>query len=58
MSYPYISNLKTHLNKFLGKVQTEVNIYNSKWDKKVWPHCSKGFFKLKKNIPQLIAEYI
>ena len=58
MSYPYISNLETHLNKFLGKVQTEVNIYNSKWDKKVWPHCSKGFFKLKKNIPQLIAEYI
>lgn len=58
MSYPYLSDLKIHLNKFLSEIQIEVNLYNSKWDKKVWPHCSKGFFKLKRKIPHLLEEYI
>ena len=58
MSYPYVSNLNIHLNKFLNEIQVEVNIFNSKWDKKVWPHCSRGFFKLKKNIPQILTEIL
>lgn len=28
----------------------------SKWDTTVWPHAGKGFFALKKKIPELLAE--
>ena len=58
MSYPYLGYLKLNLDKFLKDIQLEVYIFNTSWDTKIWPHCSKGFFKLKKNIPQLLSEYI
>ena len=25
------------------------------WDKRIWPHATAGFFKVKQKIPQLIA---
>ena len=30
--------------------------YLRDWDAQVWPHCQKGFFALKENIPALVAQ--
>jgi hypothetical protein len=56
--YPYISDLKVKLDEFLNKVKIEANIFNSEWEKNVWPHCTKGFFQLKKNIPIILSRKI
>lgn len=30
--------------------------YQRDWDRRTWPHCTMGFFALKKKIPQLLSE--
>ncbi len=34
----------------------ECAIIQSRWDKTIWPHADKGFFPLKKKIPQLLHD--
>ena len=55
-SYPMISDLKIQIDRFFKAIDTELVYYNNDWDISVWPHCTKGFFKLKKEIPRLISD--
>ena len=51
-----ISDLKIQIDRFFKAIDTELVYYNNDWDISVWPHCTKGFFKLKKEIPRLISD--
>lgn len=56
-AYPLISDLKSQIDTFFKTIDIKLVYYNNSWDINVWPHCSKGFFKLKKEIPNLIMNY-
>ena len=54
--YPKIGYVKNHLEDVSQKSKVEI-VYNySKWDKTFWPYTSKGFFKLKQQIPVLLKK--
>ena len=51
-----IGYIKNHLEDVSQKSKVEI-VYNySKWDKTFWPYTSKGFFKLKQQIPLLLKK--
>jgi hypothetical protein len=56
-SYPLISDLQRQIDRFFKAIDTKLVYYNNDWDISVWPHCTKGFFKLKKEIPSLISNF-
>ena len=55
-AYPRIGYIKNHLEDVSQKSKVEI-VYNySKWDRTFWPYTSKGFFKLKQQIPMLLKK--
>lgn len=58
LKYPYQNLLKYQLESFLKKCSVDFYYTYTNWDKLVLPHCSKGFFKLKKEIPSIIKKVI
>lgn len=56
-AYPFISDLKSQIDTFFKTINIDLVYYNNNWDINVWPHCSKGFFKLKKEIPNLVMNF-
>jgi hypothetical protein len=58
IAYPSQGNLKDSIEKLKKELHIQLHYSYSNWDKTIWPHCSKGFFKLKKEIPQILAKVI
>ena len=58
IAYPSRGNLKDSIEKLKKELHIQLHYSYSNWDKTIWPHCSKGFFKLKKEIPQILAKVI
>ena len=48
-----IFNIKKFKNK-LKQLNIQYSFYLRNWDRNAFPHATKGFFKFKKNIPDLI----
>ena len=42
------------LDNALGEVGVSLIPFAREYDRLVWPHCSKGFFQLRKRIPELL----
>lgn len=42
----------------LTKIDVELTMVQRRYDATVWPHCTKGFFKLKQQIPQLLEQLL
>ena len=55
-SYPSIGFLNDHLNKICKSFDVAFKFYHREWDIKFWPHSSKGFFKLKSKIPEILRD--
>ncbi len=55
-SYPSIGFLNDHLNKICKSLDVAFKFYHREWDIKFWPHSSKGFFKLKSKIPEILRD--
>ena len=54
--YPGIGYLKDELNHFSKASGVDIRYFITDWDSDLWPHASKGFFKLKKKIPDILRD--
>ena len=49
-----VRDILTSANRLLAPDQLQIQWVKRAYDSLSWPHCQKGFFALKKNIPQLL----
>ena len=56
--YPGIGYLKDELNHFSEESGVNMKYFITDWDSGLWPHASKGFFKLKKKIPEILGDML
>lgn len=54
--YPGTGYLKDELNHFSKALGINIKYFITGWDSGFWPHASKGFFKLKKKIPDILRD--
>ena len=56
--YPGIGYLKDELKHFSKVSGVNMKYFITDWDSRLWPHASKGFFKLKKKIPEILGDML
>ena len=54
--YPGTGYLKDELNHFSKALGINMKYFITGWDSGLWPHASKGFFKLRKKIPDILRD--
>ena len=54
--YPGTGYLKDELNHFSKALGINIKYFITGWDSRLWPHTSKGFFKLRKKIPDILRD--
>jgi hypothetical protein len=50
----YVRSRLESLEQALAEAGTTLVPFVREYDRLVWPHCSKGFFQLRKRIPDLL----
>tara|TARA_S200000501_G_scaffold379024_1_gene446657 strand:- start:45204 stop:46376 length:1173 start_codon:yes stop_codon:yes gene_type:complete len=56
--YPAVGALREKILQIEKLVPVKINFLYSKWDQAFWPHADRGFFKLKKKIPEIINSFL
>ncbi|WP_306252449.1 hypothetical protein [Parvularcula sp. IMCC14364] len=52
---PPIGPVRSKIDFAIVGIDTQVCQYSRKYDRMIWPHAKKGFFGLKKKIPEILA---
>ncbi len=52
----WVRDVMQGLEACLSERGIALNRLQRDWDAVIWPHCGKGYFKLKKQLPDLLAQ--
>ena len=56
--YPAVGVLRDKILQIEKLVPVKIKFLFSKWDQAFWPYADRGFFKLKKRIPEIVNSFL
>ena len=56
--YPAVGVLREKILQIEKLVPVKIKFLFSKWDQAFWPYADRGFFKLKKRIPEIVNSFL
>ena len=56
--YPAVGVLREKILQIENLVPVKIKFLFSKWDQAFWPYADRGFFKLKKRIPEIVNSFL
>ena len=56
--YPAVGVLREKIVQIEKLVPVKIKFLFSKWDQAFWPYADRGFFKLKKRIPEIVNSFL